>query len=81
MRIPFGLGSMSRRAFLKMMAAIAALPLVGKGVSKIAPKAIPKVIERGVDGMPTYLTDLIEVVKAKGTKDIIEGFKKSDYND
>ena len=30
--------------------------------------------------MPVYLTDLIEVVKAKGTKDIIEGFKKSDYS-
>ena len=30
--------------------------------------------------MPTYITDLIEVVKAKGTKDIVEGFKKSDYS-
>ena len=30
--------------------------------------------------MPTYITDLIEVVKAKGTKDFIEGFKRSDYS-
>jgi len=83
-RIGLGLGSMSRRAFMKMMAAAAALPFVGKGVSKMAPKAIPKVteevIKRGADGMPTYITDLIEVVKAKGTRDIIEGFKKSDYS-
>ena len=83
-RIGLGLGSMSRRAFLKMMAAVAALPIVGKGITKVAPKAIPKVTEtvvRGADGMPTYINDLIEVVKAKGTKDFIEGFKKSDYND
>ena len=81
--MPFGLGSMSRRAFIKMMAAGAALPFIGKGISKIAPKAIPKVTEtivKGADGMPAYLTDLIEVVKAKGTKDFIEGFKKSDYS-
>ena len=37
-------------------------------------------ITRGADGMPAYVTDLIEVVKAKGTRDIIEGFKKSDYS-
>ena len=82
-RIGFGLGSMSRRAFLKMMAAVAAVPLVGKGVTKVAPKVIPKVTEtvaRGADGMPAYITNLIEVVKAKGTKDIIEGFKRSDYS-
>ena len=29
---------------------------------------------------PAYITDLIEVVKAKGTRDIIEGFKRSDYS-
>ena len=65
------------------MAAVAALPIVGKGITKVAPKAIPKVTEtvvRGADGMPTYIADLIEVVKAKGTRDIIEGFKKSDYS-
>ena len=30
--------------------------------------------------MPAYITDLIEVVKAKGTRDVIEGFKRSDYS-
>jgi len=82
-RMPFGLGSMSRRAFLKMMAAGAALPFIGKGISKMAPKAIKEtteVITRGADGMPAYLTDLIEVVRAKGTRDVIEGFKRSDYS-
>ena len=81
-RMPFGLGGMSRRAFLKMMAGAAALPFIGKGVSKVAPKVIKEaeVITRGADGMPSYIYDLIEVVKAKGTRDIIEGFKKSDYS-
>jgi len=82
-RASFGLGSLSRRTFLKMMAAIAALPIVGKGITKVAPKAIPKVTEtivRGADGMPTYITDLITVVKAKGARDIIEGVKRSDYS-
>jgi hypothetical protein len=82
-RMPFGLGSMSRRAFLKMMAAAGTLPFIGKGISKVAPKAIKEtteVITRGADGMPSYIYDLIEVVKAKGTRDIIEGFKKSDYS-
>ena len=86
LRMPFGLGGMSRRAFMKMMAGAAALPFIGKGISKVAPKAIPKVTEtaevitRGADGMPKYIYDLIEVVKAKGTRDVIEGFKKSDYS-
>jgi hypothetical protein len=82
-RIGLGLGSMSRRAFMKMMAGAAALPFIGKGISKVAPKAIPKVTEtivKGADGMPVYISDLIEVVKAKGTKDFIEGFKRSDYS-
>ena len=83
-RIGLGLGSMSRRAFIKMMGGIAALPFIGKGVSKVAPKVIPQVteevIKKGADGMPSYIYDLIEVVKAKGTRDIIEGFKKSDYS-
>jgi len=38
------------------------------------------VITRGADGMPVYISDLIEVVKAKGTKDFIEGVKRSDYS-
>ena len=52
-------------------------------LGKVAPKAIKEtteVITRGADGMPAYITDLIEVVKAKGTRDIIEGFKRSDYS-
>ena len=77
-------GGMTRRAFMKLMAGLASLPFIGKGIQKAAPKVIPKVtetvIERGADGMPKYVMDLIEVVKAKGTKDIIEGFKRSDYS-
>jgi len=82
-RIGFGLGSMSRRAFMKMMAGVAALPFIGRGAKKAIPEAAKiteEVIKRGPDGMPTYIIDLIEVVKAKGTRDIIEGFKKSDYS-
>jgi len=68
---------------MKLMSGLAALPLIGKGVQKTAPKAIKEVTEtiaRDADGMPKYVYDLIEVVKAKGTRDIIEGFKKSDYS-
>jgi hypothetical protein len=88
-RMPFGLGGFSkaRRAFLKMMAGVTGAGVAaGTGLlklGKVAPKAIKEtteVITRGADGMPAYLTDLIEVVKAKGTKDIIEGFKRSDYS-
>jgi hypothetical protein len=79
-RMGYAGGGMSRRAFMKMMSGLAALPLIGKGVQKTAPKVIPKVtetvIERGADGIPTYAFDLIEVVKAKGTKEIIEGLAK-----
>jgi len=74
---------MSRRAFMKMMAGAATLPFVGRGISKVAPTAIKEtteVIARGADGMPAYITDLIEVVKAKGARDIIEGVKRSDYS-
>jgi len=89
MRMPFGLGSMSRRAFMKLMAGITGTGIAaGTGLLKLgkAAKVIPKVTEtaevitRGADRMPAYLTDLIKVVKAKGTKDFIEGFKKSDYS-
>jgi len=81
-REPMAGGGMTRRAFLKLMGALSTLPLVGKGIQKAAPKAIPKVTEaaevitRGADGMPTYVTDLIQVVKAKGTKEIMEGIYK-----
>ena len=88
-RIGFGLGGFdkARRAFLKMMAGITAggvaagtgLLKLGKA-AKVVPKVTEEVIKRGADGMPAYITDLIEVVKAKGTRDVIEGFKKSDYS-
>jgi len=70
---------MTRRMFLKLMAGLASLPLIGKGVQKAAPKVIPKaaeVIARDVDGIPKYAFDLIEVVKARGTKEIMEGIYK-----
>jgi len=87
-RIGFGLGGIdkARRAFLKMMAGITGAGIAGgAGLLKLgkAAKVAPKVAEtitRGADGMPSYVTDLISVVKAKGTRDIIEGFKKSDYS-
>jgi hypothetical protein len=85
-RIGFGLGSMSRRAFMKLMAGITGTGVAaGSGLLKFgkAAKVVPKVTEtiaRGADGMPIYITDLIEVVKAKGARDVIEGFKRSDYS-
>ena len=39
-RIGLAGGGMGRRAFLKLMASLGALPFVGKGVQKTAPKAI-----------------------------------------
>ena len=79
-RIGLAGGGMSRRMFLKLKSGLAALPFVGKGVQKAAPKVIPKVteevIKRGPDGIPSYAYDLIEVVKAKGTKEIMEGLTK-----
>ena len=87
-RMPFGLGGMTRRAFMKLMAGITGTGIAaGSGLLKLGSKAAPKavkvteeVIKRGPDGMPAYVTDLIEVVKAKGTKDFVEGFKRSDYS-
>jgi hypothetical protein len=76
-RIGFAGGGMGRRTFMKIMAGLASLPFIGKGIQKTAPKVIPKVteevIKRGPDGIPKYVYDLIEVVKAKGTKEIMEG--------
>ena len=84
LRMPFGLGGMSRRAFMNMMAGVAALPFVGRGAKKAIPEATKiteEVIKRGPDGMPSYIFDLIEVVKAKGTRDFVEGiYKRSDYS-
>jgi hypothetical protein len=88
-RIGFGLGGFNkaRRAFLKLMAGITGGGIAaGTGLLKYGSKAAPKVIKeaeviaRGADGMPKYLVDLIEVVKAKGARDVIEGFKRSDYS-
>ena len=79
-RMGYAGGGMTRRAFMKLMSGLAALPFIGKGIQKTAPKVIPKVtetvIERGADGIPKYAFDLIEVVKAKGTKEIMEGIYK-----
>ena len=64
---------------MKMMAGAAALPFIGRGAKKAIPEAAKiteEVIKRGPDGMPSYITDLIEVVKAKGTKEIMEGIYK-----
>jgi len=90
-RMPFGLGGIDkgRRAFMKWLAGITGAGIAGaSGLLKFgkAAKVVPKVTEtaevitRGADGMPTYITDLIQVVKAKGTRDIVEGFKRSDYS-
>ena len=83
LRMPFAGGGMGRRAFLKLMAGLGALPFMGRGAKKAAPvaeKITEEVIKRGPDGMPSYLPDLIEVVKMKGIRSIEEGFKKSDYS-
>ena len=83
-RAPMAGGGMGRRAFMKLMAGLTALPFIGKGLTKKAAAPVVKetaeVITRTADGMPKYIYDLIEVVKAKGTKDFIEGFKRSDYS-
>jgi hypothetical protein len=78
-RAPMAGGGMTRRAFMKLMASLGALPFIGKGIQKSAPKIIPKVAEviaRDSVGIPTYAFDLIEVVKAKGVQEIIEGVTK-----
>ena len=69
-------GGMGRRAFMKMMAGLASLPFLGKGVSKIAPKAIPKVTETIVQsnaaGMPPWFPSLVKRVISEG-EDISKG--------
>ncbi len=70
-----------RRDFLKKLGAFFGTGIAaGTGILKLGSKTAPKavapaaeVITRGADGMPSYAWDLIEVVKAKGTKDIMEG--------
>ena len=85
LRIPFGLGGINkgRRAFMKWLAGLTGAGIAGASgllkLGKTAPKVIPKaaeVIARDADGIPTYAFDLIEVVKAKGSKEIMEGLYK-----
>ena len=80
-RMGYASGGMGRRAFMKLMAGLTALPFIGKGLTKKAAAPAVKevtetVIEKGADGIPKYAFDLIEVVKAKGTKEIMEGLAK-----
>jgi len=74
---------LSKRKFLKgtgaTLGVLSMLPFVGKffkaakPISKaVAPAA--EVVTRGADGIPNYVYDLIKVVKAKGTKEIVENF-------
>ena len=80
-RAKFDKGGMDRRGFLKLIAGLSALPVVGKffKLAKPASKAAApaaEVITRGTGGIPDYAWDLINVVKAKGTKEIMEGVSK-----
>ena len=69
-RMPFGIGGLTRRAFLKMMAAGAALPFMPKALTKLAPKAVPKVVETvassNASGMPVWFPKLVERVIKEG---------------
>ena len=69
-RMPFGLGGMSRRAFLKMLGLGAALPFMPKALTKLAPKAVPKVVETvassNASGMPLWFPKLVERVIKEG---------------
>ena len=75
----------SKRKFLKGTGAavglLSMLPFVGKFFKAAKPAIktatpVAEVITRGADGIPNYVYDLINVVKAKGTKDIMEGFAR-----
>ena len=80
-RKAFEKGGMSRRGFLKLLGGLGALPFLGK-YFKAAKTAAPAVeagietIKRTAGGIPDYAFNLIEVVKAKGTKEIMEGIYK-----
>jgi hypothetical protein len=54
---------MDRRKFMKIMGGIASLPVLGKFV-KIA-KPLTPAVSKAVDGMPTFIFDLIAKVKSK----------------
>jgi len=71
---------MSRRTFIGGILSALAYPFIrgfGKqATTKTAAPVVKEVIERGADGIPSYAYDLINVVKAKGTKEIMEGIVK-----
>ena len=81
-RIGFKLGGFDkgRRAFMKWLAGITGATIAGgtgliklsKGAKTVAPQVTEEVIKRSADGMPTYIADLIKVVKAKGVKKIVD---------
>ncbi len=78
---------MSRRQFNTLVVSggtIAALKALGldrvfKGVPSVKVADVTK-IERIGDGQPTYLNDLIAVVRAKGERSTVPGYKGSDYS-
>ena len=71
---------MSRRTFIGGILSALAYPFLKgfgkKGATQTAAPVVKEVIERGADGIPSYAWDLINVVKAKGTKEIMEGFAR-----
>ncbi len=72
----------TKRSFLKIAAGLAALPVVGKFFkwAKPAAKAVSKAakVTKLPGGQPDYISDLIAVVKAKGTRESVPGYKSSD---
>jgi len=80
----------SRRKFIKRGAGImGALTALGTGAVKLAPKLAEevKVISKTAEGIPAYLTHLINKVKSYGASKILgkpdspEGFKQYDLGD
>jgi len=85
-RIGFDKGKkvdLSKRKFLKGAGAglgvLSMLPFVGK-FFKPAAKAVSKAakVTKLPGGQPDYISDLIAVVKAKGTRESVPGYKSSD---
>ena len=71
---------MSRRTFLGGILGTLAWPFLRGFEKKAATKTVAPIAKeaftRGADGIPSYAWDLINVVKAKGTKEIMEGIYK-----
>ena len=71
---------LSRRGFLQWLAGITGATVaagtglikLGKGAKTVAPKVTEEVVKRGVDGMPTYIDNLINVVQSKGIKKLVD---------